>query len=152
MAALINASILTPSDAFKGEMLCRTDFQIGWYLIIGVLIWLCGVCVGARMMFSYGTRSSAGIADIIVAAASSIPKPKAKRKAIFRASGSDGAGSSSADPLDVPAPDLVLSTVVVTEHGQRYHRRVDCHGLTGARKTWGPYSACMICANGPYRP
>ena len=43
MAALITASILTPSDAYTGEMLCRTELQIGWYLIIGALIWLCGI-------------------------------------------------------------------------------------------------------------
>jgi hypothetical protein len=149
MAALINASILTPSDAYKGEMLCRTDLQIGWYLIIGVLIWLCGVCVGARMNLSYGTTPSAGIADIIVAAASTMPKPKAKRKATFRASVSAGVSGSTADPSDVPAPDQVVSTVVVTQYGQRYHRRVDCHGLKGARTTLGPYSACLLCANGP---
>jgi hypothetical protein len=90
-----------------------------------------------------------------------MPKSKAKRKATFRASVSAGVSGSTADPSDVPAPDQVVSTaqpvphhptVLVTQHGQRYHRRLDCHGLKGARTTWGPYSACLVCANGPYTP
>ena len=158
MAALITASILTPSDAYTGEMLCRTELQIGWYLIIGVLIWLCGVCVGALMNLSYGTTPSGAPSQT---PQSQMPTSKAKPKATFRASVSAGDSGSTADPSDVPAPDQVVSIavpvphhppVLVTQHGHRYHRRRDCRGLRGAHTILRPYSACLLCANGPYTP
>ena len=157
-AALITASILTPSDAYTGEMLCRTELQIGWYLIIGVLIWLCGICVGALMNLSYGTTPSGAPSQT---PQSQMPTSKAKPKATFRASVSAGDSGSTADPSDVPAPDQVVSIavpvphhppVLVTQHGHRYHRRRDCRGLRGAHTILRPYSACLLCANDPYTP
>ena len=69
---------------------------------------------------------------------------------MFRFTGvHDGSGARrAAIALLVPHHPQVL----VTQFGQRYHRRLDCHGLRGARTIFGPYSVCLLCANGPYMP
>jgi hypothetical protein len=74
-----------------------------------------------------------------------MPKSKAKPKATQRASVSAGGGGSGSAP---DPTDQAASSVLVTQFGQRYHRRLDCYGLHGARTIFGPYSACLLCANG----
>ena len=163
LAALVAATLVSPSDAFSTEV-CRLDLEIGAIVLFMIVTWLCGVAIGARLQFGAAPASTSPSTS---GASSAMPvgKSKAKSKATSRASssttgGDNGyGGSSSGGPPDhaPPVPDhLVLAPtralqpeLLVTQFGERYHLRVSCPGLRTARVVLGPYTACLIFAGGP---
>jgi hypothetical protein len=161
LAALVTATLIAPSDAFSGEV-CRPDLEIGVIVLFMVLTWLCGLAIGARMNF---VAAPATDSPSTTGASSAMPsgKSKAKSKATLRAAGSTGGGdsgkgSASGGPPDPapPVPDqLVLAPpralqpeLLVTQFGHRCHRLLACPGLRNTRAVFGPYTACLVCANG----
>jgi hypothetical protein len=163
LAALVCATLVAPSDAFNGEA-CRSDMEISVLLLLLFATWLCGLAIGARMNFVAAPASASTGAS---GTASDMPagKSKAKSKATSRASSSTGGGDTgkggcaqggpgdhappSPDQLALAVPTALQPELLVTQFGQRYHRRLTCTGLRNARVVLGPYTACLICADGP---